>query len=149
MFIDGVKSSMDFVNQTMSDSINDVVPGGNGGNTDFSNILDKIKAAGDQPNISTNTNTIPTKISTSPMSINSLSMNGNESFAAFIKEIVSDTNEMQIDAGTKTDMFIKGDPIDIHDVMIASNKAKTSFQLLLELRNKGLDLYREVSRMQS
>jgi flagellar hook-basal body complex protein FliE len=145
MFIEGVKSSMDFVSQTMSDSIAEVVPGGGG--TDFSNILDKIKAGGDQPNSSSNS--IPTRISTSPLSINSSSMNNNGSFASFIKEIVSDTNEMAIESSKKTDMFVKGEPIDIHDVMIASNKAKTSFQLLLELRNKGLDLYREVSRMQS
>jgi flagellar hook-basal body complex protein FliE len=38
--------------------------------------------------------------------------------------------------------------VDIHDVMIAAQKSKTAFQLLMELRNKGLDLYREVLRMQ-
>jgi len=74
--------------------------------------------------------------------------NNKSSFAVTLKELVSEVNDMQIEAGNKTEMFIKGDPIDLHDVMIAANKAKTSFQLLLELRNKGLDLYREVSRMQ-
>jgi len=47
-----------------------------------------------------------------------------------------------------TESFIKGEPVDIHDVMITVEKAKTSFELLMELRNKGLDLYREVLRMQ-
>ena len=32
--------------------------------------------------------------------------------------------------------------------MITAEKAKTSFELLMELRNKGLDLYREVMRIQ-
>lgn len=47
-----------------------------------------------------------------------------------------------------TERLIKGEPVELHDVMIASQKARTAFQLLLELRNKGLDLYREVNRMQ-
>ena len=69
-------------------------------------------------------------------------------FSDTLKDLINDVNDMQIDAGNKTEQMIKGEPIDIHDVMISSQKAKTSFQLLLELRNKGLDLYREVSRMQ-
>jgi flagellar hook-basal body complex protein FliE len=69
-------------------------------------------------------------------------------FSDTLKELIGDVNDMQIEAGKKTEQMIKGEPIDIHDVMISSQKAKTSFQLLLELRNKGLDFYREVSRMQ-
>jgi flagellar hook-basal body complex protein FliE len=44
--------------------------------------------------------------------------------------------------------MIKGEPVDLHDVMIASAKAKTGFQLLMEMRNKFVDMYKEVSRMQ-
>lgn len=70
------------------------------------------------------------------------------SFADTLRDMVSDVNDLQIESGEKTDAFLRGDEVDLHDVMIASNKAKTSFQLLLELRNKGLDLYREISRLQ-
>ena len=71
-----------------------------------------------------------------------------KSFTDTIKEMIEDTNTLQIESGEKVEQFIKGEPVDIHDVMIASQKARTSFQLLLELRNKGLDLYREITRMQ-
>lgn len=70
------------------------------------------------------------------------------SFADTVKEFVGDVNNMQNDAKEQTDKMIRGEAVDIHDVMITAQKAKTSFQLLMELRNKGLDLYREVLRMQ-
>lgn len=47
-----------------------------------------------------------------------------------------------------SERFIKGEAVDLHDVMIAAEKAKTSFQLLMEMRNKALDLYREAMRIQ-
>ncbi|HRP02580.1 MAG TPA: flagellar hook-basal body complex protein FliE [Candidatus Kapabacteria bacterium] len=69
-------------------------------------------------------------------------------FTDTINELISDTNNLQIESSQMTEAMIKGEPVDIHDVMISAQKAKTSFQLLMELRNKGLDLYREVLRMQ-
>jgi flagellar hook-basal body complex protein FliE len=51
---------------------------------------------------------------------------------------------MQKDASKKVTDFIAGDISDVHDVMIAVEKAQTSFQLLMELRNKMLEAYREI-----
>lgn len=70
------------------------------------------------------------------------------SFIDTLKGIVADVNNQQIQSKNLTESFIKGEPVDIHNVMIEAEKAKTSFELLMELRNKGLDLYREVLRMQ-
>jgi len=72
----------------------------------------------------------------------------NTSFADTVRGFVGEVNNMQIDSRVQTERLIKGEPVDIHDVMITAQKARTSFQLLMELRNKGLDLYREVMRMQ-
>ena len=70
------------------------------------------------------------------------------SFADTLKSFVNEVNEQQKDSNQLTEAFIKGENVDMHDVIIAGQKAKTSFQLLMELRTKGLDLYREVLRMQ-
>lgn len=72
----------------------------------------------------------------------------SERFVDTLKELIKDTNDLQLEAEDARDRFIKGEPIDLHDVMISAQKAKTSFELLMELRNKGLDLYRETLRMQ-
>lgn len=72
----------------------------------------------------------------------------NTSFKDTVNEFVGDVNALQKESGEMTARMIKGEPVDLHDVMISAQKAKTSFELLLELRNKFLDMYREVNRMQ-
>ncbi len=72
----------------------------------------------------------------------------SNTFAGTIKEFISDTNNLQLESAELTERFIKGEPVELHDVMIASEKAKTTFNLLLELRNKFTDMYREVMRIQ-
>ncbi len=44
--------------------------------------------------------------------------------------------------------MVVGQDVDLHDVMIAVEKAKTSFDLLMEVRNKTIDAYRELMRIQ-
>ncbi len=70
------------------------------------------------------------------------------SFADTMNGFLHEVNKMQNDSSEMTESFIKGEDVNLHDVMIAGQKAKTTFQLLIELRNKGLDLYREIQRMQ-
>ncbi len=71
-----------------------------------------------------------------------------QSFLETLRAFISEVNTLQAEAADYTERLIKGEPIELHDVMIAAEKARTSFQLLLELRNKALDLYREVLRIQ-
>lgn len=70
------------------------------------------------------------------------------SFVDTLKEFIDDVNNLQKESALQSERFIKGEPVDIHTVMITAEKAKTSFNLLLELRNKALDLYREINRLQ-
>lgn len=72
----------------------------------------------------------------------------NTKFTDTLNELIGDVNTLQKQSSDLTERFIKGEPVDIHDVMIASEKAKTGFQLLLELRNKFTDMYREIIRLQ-
>ncbi len=72
----------------------------------------------------------------------------SDKFVDSLKEFIGDVNSFQEDADNLTAKMIKGEPVDIHDVMIAAEKAKTSFELLVEVRNKFMDMYQVVSRMQ-
>jgi len=72
----------------------------------------------------------------------------SDKFKDTLSEFVHDVDDLQKESADLRDKLIKGEPVDIHDVMISAQKAKTSFELLTELRNKGLDLYRETLRMQ-
>lgn len=44
--------------------------------------------------------------------------------------------------------YIAGENIPVHEVVIAMNKAKTELQLVVEIRNKILEAYQEISRIQ-
>ncbi len=66
-------------------------------------------------------------------------------FTDFIKQV----NNSQINADNTAASFIKGDSnVEIHDVMISAEEAKTSLQLLTEIRNKAVDMFKELSRLQ-
>jgi flagellar hook-basal body complex protein FliE len=69
-------------------------------------------------------------------------------FSDMLRDFIEDVNTLQLDSKHQTERLIRGEPVELHDVMIAAEKAKTSFELLLELRNKALDLYREITRTQ-
>jgi len=72
----------------------------------------------------------------------------SSSFVETLRAFVQEVNTLQQEAGEYTEWLLKGEPVELHDVMIAAEKARTSFLLLLELRNKAIELYREVLRMQ-
>lgn len=76
------------------------------------------------------------------------SIHVNDSFKDTLSEFMGDVNTLQKESAESTAAMLRGEPVDIHDVMISANKAKTSFELLMELRNKGLNLYSEVMRIQ-
>ncbi len=71
-----------------------------------------------------------------------------ESFQNVLKQFIKDVNELQNSAGEAIEKAIAGEITDIHDVMIAVEKAKTSFELLVEVRNKMLEAYKELMRLQ-
>ncbi|CUT04827.1 flagellar hook-basal body complex protein FliE [Candidatus Chrysopegis kryptomonas] len=71
-----------------------------------------------------------------------------QSFQSVLKEFIKDVNELQNQAGEAIEKAVTGEISDIHDVMIAVEKAKTSFELLMEVRNKMLEAYKELMRLQ-
>ena len=70
------------------------------------------------------------------------------SFSERMKEVLGDINDVQLEAGKVAEQFANGEIEDIHDVIIAAEKAGVGLELVLEVRNKLVDAYREISRMQ-
>jgi len=62
--------------------------------------------------------------------------------------LLENVKQDQAAAEKITDDFIEGKGVEIHEVMLAGEKAKTSLQLLLEIRNKTIDMYKELTRIQ-
>lgn len=73
---------------------------------------------------------------------------GVASFENVYNKLVTGVNTDQLDADKATTAFLNGEDIELHEVMIAAEKAKTSLDLLVEIRNKTLDMYKELTRIQ-
>lgn len=70
-------------------------------------------------------------------------------FAQTLMDVLKEVNSSQNEAKMKQDDLITGRrPVEIHDVMIAMEKASTSMQLTMAVRNKVLEAYQELSRIQ-
>ncbi|MGR3179074.1 MAG: flagellar hook-basal body complex protein FliE [Candidatus Anammoxibacter sp.] len=74
--------------------------------------------------------------------------NNGVSFKNTLGNFVSDVNQMQLKADSAIEDFATGKITNMHEVMISMKKAEMSFQFLMETRNKLVEAYREVSRMQ-
>ncbi len=61
---------------------------------------------------------------------------------------IDQVNEAQSVASNQVESFIAGEQENLHEVMIKLNQAKTSFQLMVEVRNKMMEAYQELFRMQ-
>ena len=80
--------------------------------------------------------------------VNKMLKEANTSFGETLNQTMHDVNALQSEAGKAVQRMVSGEATDIHEVMIAVEKAKTSFELLVEIRNKSIDAYREIMRMQ-
>lgn len=72
--------------------------------------------------------------------------NGGE-FGNIFSNLVNTVNTNEMDSKKMTEDFIQGKGVELHEVMIAGEKAKTSLELLMEIRNKTVDMYKELTRM--
>lgn len=81
--------------------------------------------------------------------INNDKANPTQSFIDVFQKKLDEVNDSQVNAEIATKSFINGDDnIDIHQVMLASEEAKMSLQLAIQVRNKLVEGYQELNRMQ-
>lgn len=69
------------------------------------------------------------------------------SFTNVLKEELQKVNEKQINSDNTIQGYVKGEK-DIHEVMVASEEAKLSLELAIQIRNKLLNVYEEFNKMQ-
>jgi flagellar hook-basal body complex protein FliE len=68
-------------------------------------------------------------------------------FAGMMGEAIDKANESQLKADQAIQGFMKGDQTEIHQVMLAMEQARLSMMMAVEVRNKSLEAYQEISRM--
>jgi len=69
-------------------------------------------------------------------------------FAQELRNALGDVNEMQVESERAMSDIATGSVKDLHQAAIAIDKAEISMKLMLEVRNKALNAYKEITRTQ-
>ena len=70
------------------------------------------------------------------------------SFRKMLQTSIAEVNQLQKAADTSIEQLVAGKSRNLHETMIAMEKADISFRLMMEVRNKIIEAYNEVMRMQ-
>ncbi len=73
---------------------------------------------------------------------------GESSFSKLVGDLVKDANAQHTQADQSLQQLMTGESDDLHQVVMDAAKADMSFRLLVEIRNRLLDAYQEIMRMQ-
>lgn len=72
----------------------------------------------------------------------------NESFSELLSKAIGQVNTLQKQGDEARMLLATGNVEDLHTVMIATEKASLAMQLTVQIRNKAVEAYQEIMRMQ-
>ena len=69
------------------------------------------------------------------------------SFGDTLKRALNEVSNSQDVSQNYIDQFVRGQPVELHQVMAAAEEAQLSLEMLVEMRNKLMDAYKTVMSM--
>ncbi len=100
----------------------------------YSNVMQDFKKV--QENFQTKSAAVPVEIPK------------EKSFASTFKESLASVNDMQATKSTMIQSFASGETQNVHELMITLQKAGLAINMTSAVRNKVLEAYKELSRLQ-
>ena len=85
---------------------------------------------------------------TLPLEGQSVGSSAKPSFVESLADAMNNVNETQAEMDRAITGLVTGDGKSVHQTMIAIQKADHSFQLMMQVRNKIVSAYEEVTRIQ-
>lgn len=70
-------------------------------------------------------------------------------FGEVLKGAIQDVNQLQKQSNEEIHKLMTGEVNDVHTALLAVQKADMSFQMMMQIRNKIVQAYQEIMRMQS
>jgi flagellar hook-basal body complex protein FliE len=83
-----------------------------------------------------------------PQSIDATSGSSGSGFQNLLGNFVNEVSQKQSAASDAVNGLMSGKNVSLHQAMISMEEASVSFQMMVEVRNKLLDSYQELMRMQ-
>ncbi|ART76342.1 flagellar hook-basal body complex protein FliE [Sutcliffiella horikoshii] len=72
----------------------------------------------------------------------------HQQFSTYLKDALNEVNNAQVASNQITTKLVNNEGVELHDVLIAQQKASVAMSLTMEVRNKGVEAYQEIMRMQ-
>ena len=69
-------------------------------------------------------------------------------FMGLVQDFLGDVNHLQNRSGDSLKAFVAGEITDIHQVMVAGKEAAVALDLMIEIRNRVMEAYQEIMRIQ-
>ncbi len=73
---------------------------------------------------------------------------GAAPFGGVLQSLIEQTSALDAQASQAVTGMLSGQGVDIHDAMIATQKADMAFELALQVRNKAVGAYQQMMSMQ-
>jgi flagellar hook-basal body complex protein FliE len=80
--------------------------------------------------------------------IKTVTNDNNIHFSSLLRDALNKINDLQLQSDEYKQLLATGDVDNLHDVTIAAEKASIALQLTLAIRNKVVEAYQEIMRMQ-
>jgi flagellar hook-basal body complex protein FliE len=74
---------------------------------------------------------------------------GGTSFGETLRQAIGRVSEAQENSAEQVGAFLRGEHVELHQVMAAAEEAGIALEMLIEVRNKFTEAYRTVINMQS
>jgi flagellar hook-basal body complex protein FliE len=87
-------------------------------------------------------------VPTSPTAPTGPEGDGGGGFGSLLNQAIDQVGQLKNTSDRQVSELMQGDRQDIHNVMIAVEKADVAFQLMMQVRNKIVNAYQEVSKLQ-
>lgn len=94
------------------------------------------------------TSAVSVSLPTVPGKAAAAAMSGGASFGDLLKNAIGNVDNLEQQAAGAVGGLLQGTGTDIHDAMIATEKANIAFELTLAVRNKAVGAYQQVMGMQ-
>lgn len=72
----------------------------------------------------------------------------SEQFGQFLTDAMNKLKQQQVEVDKLNNQFAKGETSDVHQIMIAAEKASLGLELTVQVRNKVVEAYQEIMRTQ-
>lgn len=83
-----------------------------------------------------------------PAAAGAMPVSNGDLFGNVVERFIADTNLQQVQADVSVQRLATGQSESVHETMLALAKADLSLRVFMEVRNKVIDAYQEVMRMQ-